>query len=729
MAKKRRLPFIIGLVAIFLVCWLVYMVVIFQSTSRLFLANINERIEDTSEYLEKSNALELTELARNVYMELDGAVAKVESVAAIAGRLGPDEEGRLYFVADSTGMLSTEEGATGQRLSPDALTQADETGSHTQGITLLGTGADGVATILPLTHEGLYLVQVQSLPSFAGEIVAELDFEPQCYTLFDEWGQMVAHVGLGDIPNHEETVEALQRGAEDIRTGRSTDLVRRTGLAFSYDLFIPLPMPEGWMMGGHILSSQVFPQFRSFFIATLIPLVLWVLLLAVLIIYNIAQQRKKKKELYQVSRTDPLTKLANSTGMDAVLQRFFQNHPKQDYAMVCLDIVAFHRFNTMFDYATGDNLLRVISKALLDHYHCATRTSGDTFTFLARNQPDMLETVERTLYEEVRGELGRQYVQVVSFNFGVYPILDDNHTLREIYDGALLALKDAKRSPDRNSVIYDYELQQRADVQKEIEVNMLHALSREEFRLYVQPKFSTRDDNCCGGEVLVRWESEEMGFLAPTLFIPVFEANGFIVELDFYILDKTFALLQRQHDAGRPLFPLSVNQSPVTITFPNYLDRLSRLIKQYTVPLHYIQIEITENALVNDYALVLSLIDTYKEMGFAVAMDDFGTGYSSLNTLREIPVDILKIDKEFLRESNESERSRKIIRSIINMAVDLGISTVCEGVEEPAQYEFLKSSGCEIVQGFLFSRPVPGDDYVRDYLTGGDGRKTLLFPG
>lgn len=728
MLRKRRLPIFMVLIGLFIVFWFVYMALILSSTGRVFRDQIETRVAETTGQLQARHALDLAGLSRQVYTALDGEPAEVERVARVAKDITPRDGTGDILVADGEGMLYTAEGPTRQRLSGAALAAADGDGSYVQSITLLSAGAEGVATILPLVEGGPYLVQVQSAQEYALGITGLLTFEPECYTLFDEWGQAVAHVGeTGE--GHDAVTASLARGVEDYHAGRSTETVVGTGLFFDYNIFIPLPLPEGWMMGGHVSSAQVFPQFQSFFLATLIPLALWLVLLVLLIVYSVAQRQKKKKELYMVSRIDPLTRLSNSSGMDAAMQRFFRQQPMQDYAMVCMDIVAFHRFNTMFGYATGDNLLRVLGKTLLEEFDCGTRTSGDTFTFLVKNQPDVLERVERILYDAVRTELGRQYVQVVSFNFGIFPILDDNHTLREIYDGALLALKDAKKSPERNTVVYDYELQQRADIQKEIEVNMLHALSKEEFLPYIQPKFSTRDDACCGGEVLVRWESEQMGFLSPALFIPVFEANGFIVEVDFFILEKTLSLQQRQYDAGEKLLPLSVNQSRVTITFPNYLDRLARLVKNYTVPLEYIEVEITENALVSDYDLVLSLVSAYKQMGFSVAMDDFGSGYSSLNTLREIPVDVLKIDKEFLRESDKSERSRKIIHSIINMAVDLGICTVCEGVEEPAQYAFLKSAGCEMVQGFLFSKPIPGGDYVKNYLTEHKDKKTLPFPG
>jgi EAL domain-containing protein (putative c-di-GMP-specific phosphodiesterase class I) len=241
---------------------------------------------------------------------------------------------------------------------------------------------------------------------------------------------------------------------------------------------------------------------------------------------------------------------------------------------------------------------------------------------------------------------------------------------------------------------------------------MLTALSNGEFQLYIQPKWEIAADMCGGGEALVRWESPQMGLISPDKFIPVFEENNFIVELDFYMLSKVLKMLQNEMKSPKEPYPISVNVSKVTMMFPNYIERLADTIKRFKVPGKYVELEITETAMCEgDYSTVRSLMCEMKKMGFNIAMDDFGSGNSSFNTLRELPVDVLKIDKAFLDAAEESEKSKTIIKSVVDMARNINMKTVCEGVETQSQLAFLKSIDCNLGQGYLFSRPIPYREY------------------
>jgi EAL domain-containing protein (putative c-di-GMP-specific phosphodiesterase class I) len=312
--------------------------------------------------------------------------------------------------------------------------------------------------------------------------------------------------------------------------------------------------------------------------------------------------------------------------------------------------------------------------------------------------------------------LGAPCAEAVSFKAGVVPIGGKAHGARELIEKGLLAVREAKEKTEQSTVVYDQALDEAAARKKDIEVNMIHALSKGEFEVYIQPKITVADNTLYGGEALVRWQSDQMGFVMPDQFIPVFETNGFIVEIDFFMLTSVLVMLQNRLEQGESMAPISVNQSRITITHPNYLERLKRTLSAFSVPRKYIEIEVTESSFEKDNELFVSLVDSIKELGFPLDMDDFGAGYSSLNTLRRLPIDIIKIDREFLGEADTSYRSRMIIKSIIRMSHDLGIHVICEGVETEFQFDFLKESGCDSVQGYLFSKPIPMDDFISHYL-------------
>ncbi|MDR1208880.1 MAG: GGDEF domain-containing protein [Clostridiales bacterium] len=459
------------------------------------------------------------------------------------------------------------------------------------------------------------------------------------------------------------------------------------------------------------------PTLAQSFAITMSVILFAFFMLCLIIALDIVNDREKTRELDKATARDPLTGLGNDSSMERGISAFLTKNRPSRYSLVCLDIAEFHRFNVMFGYAAGDYLLKIIADVLRADYRCAVRSFGDVFLFLDETSSVMIEGLKYKLYDAIESDLGRQYVQVISFKFGVCPLGDFCKPYRLIRDNVMFALKYAKKNPKQNAfAFYNSELQKESVLQKDIEMNMLHALSKEEFQLYIQPKCNLLTGECGGGEALVRWSSDQLGFVTPNKFIPLFEKNGFIVEIDFFILTSVFNMIETHIARGMRLLPISVNQSKITISFPNYLERLRNLAKKYHVPLSLISIEITESAMEANYETVVSAIYEIREMGFRIDMDDFGSGYSSLNTLREIPVDTLKIDREFLNEADTSERSKAIIKNIINLSKDLGISVVCEGVETGVQYDFLRSISCDYAQGYYYARPMTTNDYENRFV-------------
>ena len=264
--------------------------------------------------------------------------------------------------------------------------------------------------------------------------------------------------------------------------------------------------------------------------------------------------------------------------------------------------------------------------------------------------------------------------------------------------------------------VYDEKLQEKRFKQKEIERLMQKAIEKEEFQIWLQPKYDIRTQKIIGAEALARWQSPELGFVMPGLFISLFEKNGFIIEFDYYVLDHVCRLQRRRLDEGHPLVPFSVNQSGLHIREPGYLDRLRATVEPYDLPPGAIDLEITETAFVDfdtqdGRENASSIIAAMKEMGFTVSMDDFCTGYSSIAMLQHLDMDVMKIDRAMLLASEASERGRKIIKQVVSLGQTLNMQVLCEGVETKEQEALLLENGCYYAQGFLFGKPMPAEDY------------------
>ena len=244
---------------------------------------------------------------------------------------------------------------------------------------------------------------------------------------------------------------------------------------------------------------------------------------------------------------------------------------------------------------------------------------------------------------------------------------------------------------------------------------MNSALKNREFEVYFQPKHSLDDDRIIGAEALVRWNSPDKGMISPGAFIPIFEENGFIMKLDQYVWEETCRFIHEQMEAGVNIKPVSVNISRINIYNPELVDIFSHLITKYNIPSEMLELEFTESAYVDNPQLMLQIMEQLHALGFKIEMDDFGAGYSSLNMLKDVPVDVLKIDLNFLSKTSHPDKAFTIMSSVIRMAKWLGINSIVEGVETEEQVEALAQMGCQHFQGYYFCRPMPVDQFEKKY--------------
>lgn len=250
-----------------------------------------------------------------------------------------------------------------------------------------------------------------------------------------------------------------------------------------------------------------------------------------------------------------------------------------------------------------------------------------------------------------------------------------------------------------------------------MEEDILYSIKNNEFIIFLQPKFDTITEKIVGAEALIR-KFENGKIIMPSEFIPEYERTGIITKLDMYVLEEVCKLQKKWRKLNLPLLPISINESRHHLKNINHIRELQEMINKYQVDSSLIELEMTETTVVEDIFLAKKAAESVKELGFVVSMDDFGTGYSAFNILKDIEIDILKIDKEFFENLENNKRAQIIIETIIDMCKKLNILTVAEGIETKEQVEFLKKIGCDIIQGYYFSQPIPVEEFENRYLRG-----------
>lgn len=428
------------------------------------------------------------------------------------------------------------------------------------------------------------------------------------------------------------------------------------------------------------------------------------------------------QELRYKEQFDKLTGIYKGETFRRETRKMLEEHPDITFAMVRMDIHKFQVYNSFFGIMEGDHLLKYVASLLqkyTQHIELKTycRKEADVFYIcLPYKGKERSQEVLEQIREDLRN-FQKSYDLVPVF--GIYVIQDSKSSIREMMDYAKMAADTCKENYVQNYAYYDQTIQDEI-LQSQMIVNkMKRALREEQFVLYLQPKYSLADNQIQGAEVLVRWEDPEKGLLPPGMFIPIFEHNGFIMELDYYVWEHSCRMLRRWLDEGRKVYPVSVNISRVSLYNPNLAEDICELVERYHIPTELFQLELTETAYASNPTQIWADMSKLQKKGFTILMDDFGSGYSSLNVLKDINVDVLKLDMKFLTNAADPVRSHVILKAVVHMAKDLDIPCIAEGVEQVSQAEFLKKVGCEYVQGYLYAKPMPVKDYEALVETGG----------
>lgn len=408
-----------------------------------------------------------------------------------------------------------------------------------------------------------------------------------------------------------------------------------------------------------------------------------------------------------------LTNLHNMKSFFYLCGEMIKEQPDKKYGVVIMDIAQFKAVNEFCGRSEGDRLLKFIAECFqecedhrADTYACHVR--ADIFCMCtAYEEVNELEKIVNNIKKKI-DEFPFAYKVQPSFGIGVSP--EREPAVSYLKDCATTAMNSIKGKVYRTYAIFDEKMRKQQMRERQVENDIVGALENGELRLYIQPKVDMSTGRIIGGEALVRWQHPEKGLISPGEFIPVLEKNGFVINVDEYIWKKVFAYLGQLRKQGRKPVPISINVSRLHAYDTQLTETLLRLKEEYNVPAEYVPLELTESAFLEDEQGMYERMEGLRAQGFLVSMDDFGTGYSTMNMLKNQTLDEIKIDREFIRDL-EKDKSLIIIRNTIAMLQQLGVHIVIEGVETEEQKEFLLGCGCTDVQGFLFYRPMPIEEF------------------
>lgn len=378
------------------------------------------------------------------------------------------------------------------------------------------------------------------------------------------------------------------------------------------------------------------------------------------------------------------------------------------YAVMRMDVDNFKLINDVCGWLEGDRLLNYCSSLLRERLadkNCVYgRLSGDVFCIL---MPYEDESELTSFADSIAANL-RDYpldLKVV-IHFGIYRVEERNIAVSVMHGWANLAVKTVKGNMMVNYAFFTKDMRSKEIENKNIESQMTGALKNEEFAVYLQPKYNIITNTVVGAEALIRWKHPTKGILYPGEFVPLFEKNRFIVQLDEYVWEQVCMMLRDWINSGYKIVPVSVNVSRLHIYDPNFVQKLKDLLARYCIPKELVVLEFTESVFLDDVGALYRLIKELTDEGFLISSDDFGAGYSSLNMLKTVPLYEVKLDKGFLDETSENEKGKTVMRGVIAMLSNLDVKIIAEGVENREQADFLVSAGCNVAQGFFYSRAV-----------------------
>lgn len=431
------------------------------------------------------------------------------------------------------------------------------------------------------------------------------------------------------------------------------------------------------------------------------------------VISDITRSVEQEKKLSFYANHDEVSGIFNKKRFNEEAMKLMLLYPKEEYALVCFSIHNFKSYTDIFGLKFADEIIASIGEYLHStqvEHELYGRLSNDVFGIFMRNsefKPDyFISNINNVINQKAN-----------SFNIkidcGIYIIKDPNILIEKAYEMAYYALSKLSSSNGGQYQYFNEDIKVQIIKKQNILNEMQNALKEKQMYILIQPIYNIETNTIASGEALVRWNHERYGRISPGEFIPIFEENGYIVELDKYVLEETCRKIRGWLDKGINVVPISVNFSRFTIYSLDFIDTINHILDRYNLDHKYIRIEITETIYAISERQIMEIVNQLHENGYVVLMDDFGSGYSSLNMLKNLPVDTLKIDMNFMENFNQSKRSWNILISIIAMARRLDLPVIIEGVETQEQKGYLQTIGCRYIQGYYFSKPIEVEKFEK----------------
>ncbi|MBR2280549.1 MAG: EAL domain-containing protein [Ruminococcus sp.] len=429
----------------------------------------------------------------------------------------------------------------------------------------------------------------------------------------------------------------------------------------------------------------------------------------------------ERNRLINTTKTDTLTGLFTREYFYEYCANMDTYNAGAEMDAVAINVNRFHLVNELHGHSFGDNVLRAISdelKFILDRTTgIACRCAPDTFFMYmpsGNNYAEIVSEIEHAIRRET-GNSAR-----ISIRMGVYEKCGKNISITQRFERAIVAGDSLKKNYSSEYMLYDLKMYETEMFGERLISDMDDAINGHQFKIHYQPKFTIGGDNpkLCGAEALVRWDHPRYGMISPGVFIPIFEKNGLIRELDHYVWNNAARQIKEWETVTGKTVPVSVNVSRVDIYDPELASTLLAIQKAHSLSNEELILEITESAYTDDSGHLAAQLDKLRNLGFRLEMDDFGSGFSSLNMLTSINLDAIKLDMRFVKNILNSEKDAKIVKLVKEIAEFLELPVIAEGVETKEQYLLLKEIGIEIIQGFYFSKPLPAAEFEK-FLTGG----------
>ena len=534
------------------------------------------------------------------------------------------------------------------------------------------------------------------------KIIVEEDLE-EVFTLEDN-----------EVTVNDDLIEAL--GLLRVFRDNSIVLDRENSNLVSFKIWFVVPVNQ---LNVYVLNN-ISINVQDLFML-LVSVGIFILIILIFTIYYIisffsviASMRKTTKIIYTDMVTGGDNWLHFVKKGASLLKRSKRNAKR--YAVLHMRMRKYRSFCTCFGVQEGEALIEKLyctaKKKLKRNELIAYHENAEFGILLTYTDRAQLSSRIEMLEKELSTVLPNMKLY---FGIGVCEVKPGERDVETLYNNALIACDLLGEEAELQIAFFDEEMNKQKMWERKVEDEMERALTNKEFKVYLQPKISAKQEILAGAEALVRWIHPVDGFIPPNRFIPIFEQNGFILKLDDYMLEEVARIQAQWISEGRRIVPISVNVSRAHFTREDLAEHICKIVDKYKVPHDVIELELTESAFFDDKKVLLGTVQKLRNFGFIVSMDDFGAGYSSLNSLKELQIDVLKIDADFFRGENVEERGMLIVSEVIDLAKKLNMKIVAEGIESREQVDFLIEQECDLIQGYFFAKPMAIEEFVEKY--------------